>query len=74
MADLMGVQSTIQHIPTPVKNVGDGTAILTTITAFVTAMNPIVEFAMLGAGGIWMYFRIQDLRLASKLKQKELDK
>lgn len=70
----MGVQSTVQHIPPIAKNVVDGTAIGSSITAAVAVMNPIAELAILAATGVWIYFRVQDLRLASKLKQKELDK
>jgi len=57
-----------------VKNAGDGTAILSNIAVFVSALNPLIEFAIIVATLIWFIYRIQDLKLAKKLKQKELDK
>ncbi len=70
----MDIQEKIQHIPPLVKDVGDGTVVSANITALVIALDPMLKVGVLMATLVWIYFRVQDLRLASKLKRKELEK
>lgn len=70
----MKIQDAIQHTPEPIKTTGDLTAAASSVAAVFATINPIAEFVILIATGVWIYFRVQDLRLSSKIKQKELDK
>lgn len=64
----------LEHVPEVVKHIADAGAGASIVTTWISALTPVVNFSIIVMASIWGYFRIQDLRLASKLKRIEIDK
>ena len=63
-----------QHVQEVVKYGVDGVAGTTLLVSWIELLTPILNFAGLILAIIWGVYRIIDLRLAKKLKEKELDR
>ena len=62
------------HVQESVKHGVDGVAGTTLLLSWIEILTPILNFAGLILAIIWGVYRIIDLRLAKRLKERELDR
>lgn len=71
---MVHIQGHFNHISNLIKNLGDGAAVGSVILAVLDILNPVAQLILGILTIIWFYFRIKDMILSNKIKQKELDK
>jgi len=63
----------LAHIPEGIKNALDASAGAGVILTWLIEVTPFLNFAVVLLAIVWGIYRIHDMRLAIKIKQKELD-
>lgn len=62
----------LEHIPNVVKHVADAGVGGSVILTWITTLTPFLNFLIIVLALIWGSYRIQEMRLSVKIKQKIL--
>lgn len=63
----------IEHLSSTVKNIADASAGSAVLLSWVTSLTPVLNFAVLVLAITWGIYRIHDIRLSVKIKEKQLN-
>ncbi len=63
----------IEHVSNIVKNVADASAGSAVVYSWIASLTPFLNFVVLVLAITWGIYRIHDMRLSVKIKEKQLN-